>query len=99
MHPEILTENQKSFLPLIGLFKRSYFLVGGTAIALQIGHRRSIDFDLFRNGKINPKRSAIHCGRKKYATTAFLKMMMAIISESKMSSSLSSDSHLTFSIR
>jgi hypothetical protein len=47
MHPEILSEEQKKLLPLINDFSRSYYLVGGTAIALHIGHRRSIDFDLF----------------------------------------------------
>jgi len=47
MHKEILTENQKKLLPLIKLFSNEYYLVGGTAIALHIGHRRSIDFDLF----------------------------------------------------
>lgn len=31
-------------------------MVGGTAIALHIGHRLSIDFDLFKQGKIQPKR-------------------------------------------
>lgn len=34
------------------LFK-DYFLVGGTALALQIGHRNSIDIDLFGNCEIN----------------------------------------------
>jgi hypothetical protein len=34
-------------------FKRSFYLVGGTAIALYLGHRRSIDFDLFSLAKIN----------------------------------------------
>ncbi len=34
-------------LPIIKKFKRNFYLVGGTAIALYIGHRRSIDFDLF----------------------------------------------------
>jgi hypothetical protein len=48
MHPEILNENQKQLLPLIKLFRREFYLVGGTAIALQIGHRQSIDFDLFK---------------------------------------------------
>ncbi|MFY8188410.1 MAG: nucleotidyl transferase AbiEii/AbiGii toxin family protein [Flavobacterium sp.] len=28
-------------------------LVGGTALALQIGHRNSIDIDLFRNAEMN----------------------------------------------
>lgn len=29
--------------------KRWFYMVGGTAIALHIGHRKSIDFDLFRD--------------------------------------------------
>ena len=28
-------------------FLQGFFLVGGTALALQLGHRRSIDLDLF----------------------------------------------------
>lgn len=47
MHKEILTQEQKKLLPLTGKFAEDFGLVGGTAIALQIGHRRSIDFDLF----------------------------------------------------
>jgi hypothetical protein len=47
MHSEVLTEEQKKLLPLIGTFSDKFGLVGGTAIALQIGHRRSVDFDLF----------------------------------------------------
>lgn len=34
------------------LFK-DFFLVGGTSLSLQIGHRNSIDIDLFGNSKIN----------------------------------------------
>ncbi len=48
MHPEILSKEQVDLLPLISQFKREYYLVGGTAIALHIGHRESIDFDLFK---------------------------------------------------
>lgn len=48
MHLEILNQNQKELLPFISQFKREYYLVGGTAIALHIGHRESIDFDLFK---------------------------------------------------
>ena len=47
MHDEILTKEQVELLPLVAKFQRSFGLVGGTAIALQIGHRESIDFDLF----------------------------------------------------
>ena len=47
MYKEILTEEQIKLLPLARKFSDNFGLVGGTAIALQIGHRRSIDFDLF----------------------------------------------------
>jgi hypothetical protein len=55
MHKEILSENQLDLLPLVKQFKREFYLVGGTAIALYIGHRRSIDFDLFKFNGLNPK--------------------------------------------
>ncbi len=48
MHLEILSKEQVDLLTLISQFKREYYLVGGTAIALHIGHRESIDFDLFK---------------------------------------------------
>jgi len=47
MHREILTAEQIELLPLVKKFIKNFGLVGGTAVALQIGHRRSIDFDLF----------------------------------------------------
>lgn len=47
LHKEILTEEQVDLLPLVRKFSKNFFLVGGTAVALYIGHRRSIDFDLF----------------------------------------------------
>jgi hypothetical protein len=50
MHERALTEKQIELFPLIHLFRKSFYLVGGTAIALHLGHRQSIDFDLF-----NPK--------------------------------------------
>ena len=55
-HKEILTQEQIKLLPLIKDFSKNFGLVGGTAIALHIGHRRSIDFDLFSsNGFDNNK--------------------------------------------
>lgn len=47
MHIEIFDPRQKELLPHLSVFNRSFYLVGGTAIALYLGHRRSIDFDLF----------------------------------------------------
>ena len=48
MHKEILSGEQLELLPLVKQFMHEYYLVGGTAIALYIGHRRSVDFDLFK---------------------------------------------------
>lgn len=56
MHKEILNSDQLGLLPLIRQFKREFYLVGGTAIALHLGHRRSIDFDLFKQGKLSPSK-------------------------------------------
>jgi len=56
MHKEILSERQMELLPLAGRFSREYFLAGGTAVALHIGHRRSIDFGLFKFGHLNHRK-------------------------------------------
>ncbi len=55
-HKEILTKEQEKLLPLLKDFSKNFGLVGGTAIALHLGHRRSIDFDLFSNEKFGNKR-------------------------------------------
>jgi len=55
MHKEILSKEQIDLLPLVADFKREFYLVGGTAIALHIGHRRSIDFDLFKHKPLRKK--------------------------------------------
>lgn len=47
LHAEILTDAQRNLLPLLRQFRGEFGLVGGTAIALHLGHRQSIDFDLF----------------------------------------------------
>lgn len=47
MHREILSPEQVQLLRVVQLFSKDFGLVGGTAIALHIGHRESIDFDLF----------------------------------------------------
>ncbi len=53
MHLEILDKEQIELLPFIKKYAKAYYLVGGTAIALHIGHRRSIDYDLFTQDKVN----------------------------------------------
>lgn len=51
MHKEILTKEQIELLSIVKTFNKDFGLVGGTAIALHLGHRQSIDFDLFANKK------------------------------------------------
>lgn len=55
MHRNILKNEQIELLPLIKIFKKDFYLAGGTAIALHIGHRYSLDFDLFTSGDIKRK--------------------------------------------
>lgn len=47
MHKEILTKEQLELLPIVHSFSKEFGSVGGTAIALYIGHRESLDFHLF----------------------------------------------------
>lgn len=47
IHFEILSSEQVNILPDIQDISRDFLLVGGTAIALHLGHRKSIDFDFF----------------------------------------------------
>ena len=53
MYENVLTQNQmvlaKKLLPACS----DFYLAGGTALALQIGHRRSIDFDLASYNQID----------------------------------------------
>ena len=57
MHENILNAAQQGLLPFLAQFRREYYLVGGTAIALHIGHRRSVDFDMFKPTMLNHKRN------------------------------------------
>lgn len=43
----ILDTDRKKLLPFLTPFKQHYYLAGGTGLALQIGHRKSEDFDFF----------------------------------------------------
>lgn len=47
IHHDVLDPNQASLVPLVSEFAHSFYVARGTALALQYGHRRSIDFDLF----------------------------------------------------
>jgi len=53
LHSDILTPKQLDLVELLKEFSEDYYLVGGTALALQLGHRKSIDFDLFTTKDFN----------------------------------------------
>jgi hypothetical protein len=86
-HKEILNDKQAELLPLIGEFKREYYLVGGTAIALYFGHRRSIDFDLFKFAPLNRKKNlekVLSSGFPSIVTWNVADQMNLIINEVKV---------------
>jgi hypothetical protein len=56
MQRQIINPQQSTLIPYLKNFKRSFYLAGGTAVALHIGHRRSIDFDLFSPVDLNKTR-------------------------------------------
>lgn len=56
MHKEILSERQRKIFPYLGNFGQDFFLVGGTAISLYLGHRQSIDFDLATKKEIDSQK-------------------------------------------
>ena len=56
MHREVLTERGAEVYGFLNRFD-DFYLAGGTGLALQLGHRISVDFDLFIDGAI--KRSLL----------------------------------------
>jgi hypothetical protein len=53
LHQEVLDEDRKIIFNQLSKFSRIGYLAGGTALALQLSHRISYDFDVFCAGKIN----------------------------------------------
>ncbi|MBI2443757.1 MAG: nucleotidyl transferase AbiEii/AbiGii toxin family protein [Candidatus Magasanikbacteria bacterium] len=53
MHAEALLPRAAALFPRLARFK-NFYLVGGTALALHIGHRISVDFDLFSAQALPP---------------------------------------------
>jgi hypothetical protein len=54
MNENVLTEQQRTLAVKLFPEIQSFYLAGGTALALQIGHRRSLDFDLASRQPIRP---------------------------------------------
>jgi len=56
VHPECLRPEAARLLPVVANALQPYnpVLAGGTALALQVGHRVSVDFDFFTNDEFDP---------------------------------------------
>jgi hypothetical protein len=56
LHPEVMPPSQQNMLRQLGPIAsaRGFDLAGGTALAIQLGHRRSVDLDWFSAAAIDP---------------------------------------------
>lgn len=54
MNEHVLTKEQRALAEKLFPELKGFYLVGGTALALQIGHRRSVDFDLASRSSVEP---------------------------------------------
>src|SRR5580693_2141938 len=53
-HTEILPTAQRRLWAELSTVPADFTLYGGTAVALHLGHRHSVDFDFFGSKEINP---------------------------------------------
>jgi predicted nucleotidyltransferase component of viral defense system len=55
-HPEVMPAAQQTMLRRLAAIagERGFYLAGGTALAIQVGHRRSVDLDWFSPSAIDP---------------------------------------------
>ena len=57
MFPSILSRKQIKLLEQLGFLKKyGFYLAGGTALAIQIGHRTSLDFDFYTKKSFDSKK-------------------------------------------
>jgi hypothetical protein len=71
-HSQVLGTTQQRVLGHLGpvLTSRGFYLGGGTALAVQLGHRRSVDLDWFTSGRLgDPLRLAADLGGHNIAFT------------------------------
>ena len=68
MHTEALHDSTEKVWKKCSFLKEDFYLAGGTALALQIGHRKSIDLDFFSTEPI--KKTLIKKIEEEFDTTA-----------------------------
>lgn len=65
MAADVLTASARILYPKLARFRTDFYLAGGTALALQIKHRMSVDFDLFSDRPIG--RNVLHAVESVFA--------------------------------
>ena len=84
----ILSENRKKILRSFISWKDEFYLAGGTGLALQIGHRDSVDFDFFSNNSIDPNKMiqklSTLFGQKSFNTTQVENNTLCILLHSEI---------------
>ena len=58
---DILPDAQRALWPELAATPPEFTLYGGTAIALQLGHRQSVDFDFFGSAAFAPDALVLGC--------------------------------------
>jgi hypothetical protein len=58
----VIDQAMRDILPQLARYSSSFYLAGGTGLALQIGHRKSEDFDFFSVNPFDGNRFALEIG-------------------------------------
>ncbi len=84
----ILSESRRKILSSFTSWKNEFYLAGGTGLALQIGHRDSIDFDFFSSNSFDPnkliERLLAIFGHKSFTVTQIEKNTLSILLNSEI---------------
>ncbi len=86
---DVLDEKKQRVFQNLSFFKRYGYLAGGTALALQIQHRRSYDFDVFTNKQVSNS-------LRKKASDVFGKINYYVDSSDQISFRTKDDIAITF---
>jgi len=72
MFLEVLDKKGQKLLSQLGFLKKyGFYMAGGTALALQLGHRTSLDFDFYTRKKFN-NQSLLRGLEKRFKTTILI---------------------------
>lgn len=88
---DILDDKRLKIIPFFTNFKDQFYLAGGTALALQLGHRDSIDFDFFSTDSFSTTKLSSEIER------IFIEHSVAKVQESKNTLTVIIDSDIKIS--